>query len=457
MPISPISPSSNPISSASKKCIIILIVLLIGSLGFAALSVLEKQKLQHLKAQLEGQLKTSEDQQTKAVLEMKDLKNRVEKITQDKDALREELSQTQKKADALTSELSDVKKSRGDWESELKTIKEERDALTKREEELKDQVKKLEEQVETYKTAQATVPSPTPAVSEIVIPEGQEGDWASLLKEKAALQIKTTRLEEDLSKRSTEILSLKQQNEDLQIKLETLEHAKEEIAHDIQDKTSLVDNLAAELARAKNDKKFMSDRFTVINTENKRLRSKLKELASSKKSLENSIVQLIEHKNEISKKLDEAEGMVQRKIDEIWGLKDEVAATLKNSQAVLPPADSSDGSKLSQLELEPIVVNGESEKSASATSSRAQESLASATTMSSSSAFNGRILSINEDNNFVILDIGEQAGLRLGELLNVYRDSQYIGQVQVIQLRKNIAAADLKSQWTKIQVGDQVK
>ena len=44
--------------------------------------------------------------------------------------------------------------------------------------------------------------------------------------------------------------------------------------------------------------------------------------------------------------------------------------------------------------------------------------------------------------------------MQLGEVLNVYRDTKYLAKVEVIQVRDDISAADIKEQSTKIKVGD---
>ncbi len=67
------------------------------------------------------------------------------------------------------------------------------------------------------------------------------------------------------------------------------------------------------------------------------------------------------------------------------------------------------------------------------------------------------MISVNESNNFVIVDIGENIGVRLGDSLSVYRDSKYIARLEVIQVRKDIAAADLKDQWSMVKVGDIIR
>ncbi len=465
-----LSPIPNPqgeknMSNVAKQCIIILILLLSGTLGVAALSVMDKQNLQKTKVELEGQLQDSQSRETKKIVEINDLKAQIEKINQNKSSLEGELANTQKQMQEMTVQVENTKKDRSDWQSQLDTIKNERDELVKKQDEMKGQVADLEKQVESYKAsdkaregqyAQAEPASGAPGQG------AGESDWATLFKDKAGLEVKITHLQEELSNRSAEILTWKQQNEELQMKLDGLAHDKKEIIDDIKDKTALADNLANELARSQNDKKFSSDRVVKLNAENKELRLKLKALASSKKSLENSMIQLNRDKNQVSKKLDESEGLVEKKINEIWDIKENINTAFDENNtipaAVAPTSNvqsssnfSNSKKKASQMELKPIVVNPQ------ATTTPPPEAAATPSAEVPSTGFNGHIVSVNEDNHFVVLDIGEEAGLRLGQLLNVYRDSQYIGQVQVIQLRKNIAAADLKSQWTKIQVGDQVK
>jgi hypothetical protein len=103
------------------------------------------------------------------------------------------------------------------------------------------------------------------------------------------------------------------------------------------------------------------------------------------------------------------------------------------------------------VDLPPIVVNGTKNQTFSLVDEvQPQES-------DSLPGFNGKVVSINEDNNFIIVDIGEKSGLRLGDSLSVYRDSKYIARLEVIQVRKDIAAADIKDQWSKIIIGDVVK
>ena len=62
-----------------------------------------------------------------------------------------------------------------------------------------------------------------------------------------------------------------------------------------------------------------------------------------------------------------------------------------------------------------------------------------------------------QENNFIIVDIGKSQGIRLGDVLGVYRQGKYIARLEVIQVRSDISAADIKDQWSKVKVGDSIK
>ena len=70
----------------------------------------------------------------------------------------------------------------------------------------------------------------------------------------------------------------------------------------------------------------------------------------------------------------------------------------------------------------------------------------------------GSIISINETNNFVIVDLGqENSPVSVGNPLKVYRGSNQIATLEVIQLRRDICAADIKDKSSELKVGDVVK
>ena len=70
---------------------------------------------------------------------------------------------------------------------------------------------------------------------------------------------------------------------------------------------------------------------------------------------------------------------------------------------------------------------------------------------------NGKVISINEGNNFLIINMGKDKGTRIGDMFGVYRNQRYIARIKVIQVRKDIAAADIIDQVSRIKSEDEVK
>ena len=69
----------------------------------------------------------------------------------------------------------------------------------------------------------------------------------------------------------------------------------------------------------------------------------------------------------------------------------------------------------------------------------------------------GKILAVNRDNNFVIVDLGQNSGIKTGDKLQVYREDKNIGFIEVIQVRKDISACDIKRESAPVKVGDIVR
>lgn len=70
----------------------------------------------------------------------------------------------------------------------------------------------------------------------------------------------------------------------------------------------------------------------------------------------------------------------------------------------------------------------------------------------------GRVLAINKQWNFVVLDVGKDDKLVEGVDLTVYRGDTLIGKIRSVSVDATTAIADILPEWTKteIQVGDKV-
>ncbi len=453
-------------SKAAKQSILILGVLLLGSLGFAGVTLLGKQKVEQQIAALESELQESQGREKNGLAEIKNLKDQVAKGEGEKSKVQKTVAETQKRIEDLLAQVSDVTGDRDKWKERLDHIKKERDQLL-----VKLQQKQEPQIVYKYIEKEPQVspePVPEPVVSpaqpsiepKAVEPQKMplsppqpaqnfeeataqpqapsrvdEEYWAQLLKEKASLEVKINELNGKLSRHSIEIVELKQSNEALKLELDSIKHEKEEIEGEIQQKEDLINNLSLELARTKNDKKFVADKVAKLNQQNTQLRQQIKQLSSSKSALEKSIVRLTQDKDEVQKKLGQAETIVQSKIDEIWEIKDSLDQSFKAAKMTSAPGE---------VELPPIVVSTDGSSKGSSP-------------MASHRRVEGKVVSVNEENNFVIVDAGEKQGVRLGDSLDVYRGDEHIGRLEVIQVRPDISAADLKDQWSKVKAGDIIR
>ncbi|MDE2010458.1 MAG: hypothetical protein KGJ09_10360, partial [Candidatus Omnitrophica bacterium] len=135
----------------------------------------------------------------------------------------------------------------------------------------------------------------------------------------------------------------------------------------------------------------------------------------------------------------ETESVIQGRIDDIWKIKQSLDKRL---------AENASGSS-SGVELPPIIVNAPGQSSAA--EAAAPAAVATGKTQ-------GSIISINEPNNFVIVDLGQDnSPVAIGSTLKAYRGSSEIATLQVIQIRRDICAADIKTRSADLRVGDMVK
>ncbi|MBI1976207.1 MAG: hypothetical protein HYS56_01720 [Candidatus Omnitrophica bacterium] len=99
------------------------------------------------------------------------------------------------------------------------------------------------------------------------------------------------------------------------------------------------------------------------------------------------------------------------------------------------------------IELPPIVVGA----------GQAFPSSGMAVSSRTSGVPDGKILTVNEEHGFVIIGLGQKDGVQPGMKFKVLRGGQEVGNVEVIEARHNISAADVKEIRTAgFQADDQV-
>ena len=446
-------------SKAAKQSVIILLILLIIALGFSFMIMMDKKKVEQAKIAVEKQLEDSEKREKESILKNKDFQGKIDEVEKARQALEDRLGgfdvdfvgmeakvkKLTKERDVLQGELVSWKERTGEWklksdekQERLADVVKERDGLLQR---LQEQPK---EKIVYVQPEEVFSPTATKRVSRAEVDLGSidyedEIFWGQILKDKADLELTLEELHDELTGKMIEIEDLKKQNSDLEIEISSLGNEKEGLVWDIKHGQDLANSLSLDLARSKNNQKFLSSRVDKLGDENANLYEKVKQLTSTKIALEKSIVKIQKDKEGVAKKLAETEHVIQGRIDEIWRLKESLDDAFQ-------PSEDDDFSSSNEIELSPIVVTAEDEF-LSQIEQVPQQPL----------GFDGNVASINSDNNFVIVDVGETSGIQIGDRLNVYRGVDYIAGLEIIQVRRDIAAADIKDQVVPIQIGDNVR
>ncbi|HQO57771.1 MAG TPA: hypothetical protein PLT76_03520 [Candidatus Omnitrophota bacterium] len=441
-------------SRAAKSILVFLLLLLFVSVGLLTYITLQKQESDKSKISLEKQVDDFQQREKKYILENKDLQEKLKDVEKKKAELEERLSSFDGDVESLNKQISELTSERNVLQEKIAALEKERTTLLSKTKE-KSEPQIVYKYVDRETGAPVEPPGTGAPVSPVAdnkpelpssgqkisanntpdVPPDNETYWAQVIREKTSLELEVNALKQKLDANMLELEALKKSNSDLELEISELVTTKDSIEREIKHGKDLADNLSLALARAENDKEFLNGRFAKLNEENMDLRSQIKDLSSTKVALEKSIVRLQDEKKDVERKLMETEHVIQNRIDEIWQIKDSLEKNFQMS-----------GASSKAVELPPIVVSSVGEKSGGAPE-----------VVLPAPGFDGNIVSVNDENNFVIVDLGQNDGLKLGDNMSVYRGAEYVAALEVIQVRKDIAAADIKNKVTSIRVGDAVR
>ncbi len=211
-------------------------------------------------------------------------------------------------------------------------------------------------------------------------------------------------LEEKLSGAKTQIVSL---NDDL----ETEKAAKTATLKQ-------VDELKASLEEQKKVKSDVEDKLTRAQEEAKKIKTELRDLENKKSSLE--------------KKISELEDKLKSGV--------ELGTIVVNPETGMPqssPAATSTGAE-NIPEEKPMATSG--------------------VTSASSLSLEGKVLVVNKDYNFAVINLGSEDGVYIGNVFSIYHNNKYVGDVKVEKVHESMAAAafatpELKD---KVSEGDKI-
>jgi uncharacterized protein (DUF3084 family) len=217
----------------------------------------------------------------------------------------------------------------------------------------------------------------------------------------------------------------------------------------------LAEKVSEELVTEKRKGDESVEKLNKIKSDKESLEEELQKLTQVKMSLETELSSLNERlettsrdKAVLERQLRDRERKIQSSSDEIGRLKVALEEARTRPREV---ATFGTGA----VELPPIIVKAE----ARADTKAAVPTPTSKIKPSTKSYIGGQIISVNEENNFVVINLGEEDGLKLGMDFEVYRGNERIGKLEVIEMRSRIAACDIKyiEEKQEIKVGDVVR
>lgn len=336
------------------------------------------------------------------------------------------------KISQLNLELDKASRAKKDLETRYETSK-------KNEEQLVREIKELREQ-KTAVRMEAAVPKmqampvqPRPSDDEY---------WAGLIRDNKDMGMQLDKLRVELRTAQTQGEQLQREKGILELDITNLKTSNEDLKRQLEYNQKISDAIAKELVREKNDKSRIEASLKTITNENLALARQLKSLNGQKTELEKKISQLQEDKTGLDSRLSEAETKLTERVSKISQLKEQLEGL------IIQKEPGTYASQKDSVELSPIVVRAQNQAAAASL----PESVKVVTTGSMC-----KVLAINRDNNFVIVDAGEASGVKIGDTFSVYRDGEKIGSVEAIQTRKNISACDIKKETKIIAIGDVVK
>lgn len=354
--------------------------------------------------------------------ENQNLKNKLGELNAQFKNLDIELRNSKSRFDSLNADVSKASQARQEAEARLEAANREKQVL-----------------VEKIKELQQQPPQQQVQAAQQVFATGTNDEyWAQVLKKKTDLELQLDSIRNELRSLKNANDRLMREKGALEMEITNLNNDREELKRQIEYNQKVTDGITQELVRERNDKMRIFNNMKSIKTENSVLMRQLKSVNSKKAELEKKMDSLQQENSGFQRKFGEMETILTDRMSQIDSLKNklDVAAT--------GAAPEEAQQKKGPVELPPIVVRPQTEKTS------IKQDVPSASP-------SGKVLAINRENSFVVINIGQDTGINAGDGMKVYRDDKEIARLEVIQVRREISACDIKSESSSIRIGDTVK
>lgn len=358
--------------------------------------------------------------------ENQNLKSKLGELSVQLKNMDNELRNSRNKVDSLNSDISRATQARQDAEARLEAANREKQALNEK-------ISQLQQQPQQQPQQQA---------ERTFVPATNDEYWAGILKKKQDLELQLDSIRNELRSLKSANDRLMREKGALELEITNLTNDREEIKRQTEYNQKVTDGITQELVRERNDKMRILNNMKSMKAENAALMRQLKSVNAKRAELEKKIDGMQDENAGFQRKFGEMETMLSDRMSQIDSLKGKLDVAASSGAA---PAMDAQAPRKAAVELPPIVVRPQTEKA-----SVKQDAPA-------SSIPTGKILAINRENSFVVINMGQDTGINAGDAMRVYRDDKEIARLEVIQVRREISACDIKSESQPIKIGDTVR
>jgi DNA repair exonuclease SbcCD ATPase subunit len=384
----------------SKIPTIIMAILLIA-VGVIAFLTIQKNQ------QLTVENKTLKENNEELNKTNAELSGKVDRLNKDKRDLETRNAEIQQK-------LSDLEKQRADWQAKYDKATQDRDMLAQK-------LKEKEKSGVTAESRSSVSLSGTTTSEEY---------WADFVRTRAELEARLSDLNKQLLEAKLRISETDKINKDLSIKIDELAKEKERLEEGIRFKESTMGVMSRDLVSEREARKKALEELNKLRGENVSLKREMVLANKEKMQLQENMKELITKKEDLESRVSEIDNILKEKNLALGELQEQLTRAVRGGKAITARETAS-------VELPPIVVKPE---------------------LSAVRGLRGEVIAVNNEEKFVVLDLGESSGARPGLQLRVMRGDKNIATVEVIETRKDISAADIKEiiSGVTIQEGDVV-
>lgn len=190
--------------------------------------------------------------------------------------------------------------------------------------------------------------------------------------------------------------------------------------------------------------------FYVFKEKEKKLRiytqNRLTQTTEEKKKVENKLVETVKAKEVVEIELASEKEMSLTLKKELEDRDQQIKATLDKLEREIEARKKAEAQLMIALKEKELL---EAKMSNLAQSSKIIE--LEKIVIKPGSVIKGNITMVNKEYGFVIVNLGSQHNLKVGDILSIYRSDEFIGKVQVERAEELISAAVVLADWQNIE------